>query len=522
MLLKSLKGQNMIKFNRIIAALLALAMLFSLSACMSGEGSDTSFEISSEITEPFVEEDTLPEEETTAAPDGIYELGAMELLGMANKKILGEKSYTKNIGFKVDMGQLGVTEKSIKASIMGDDIVAESETDGELTSFCVRQGEFLLIMDNAFGVTGYYSIDKVNKEEFEEIFSVCEIGGGILDINKSENFKNGEIVSSKNGFIVSLELSEKGKNLLIGDFEEEDGVTYDIKNQSIVATISEDGTLQDLTIDMTMSMSMSGVTVDFTVELDFSISDIGKDIAYKEPVGVNIVKFEEYARFSDYIVRAVNFQVLYTMLYDHSFENQCTVELTNKKNNTTRKIIQKTSGKYKLGEGIDFICNQEESGKKTTEEYYYRNGSSVVWFTDGNVQYTASEDMTPEFIAESFRATLFSTYAGAYDSNGSVRYEKKAFNSVYFLQITEEYARDKIARVLTLMDIELPEDAKIEFLRAENALAGVEKSNVFDGSDIYIEANVSFGDQSYLVKISDFMFMFYTAPTLKTLPDNLK
>ena len=168
-------------------------------------------------------------------------------------------------------------------------------------------------------LTGYYSIDKINKEEFEEIFSVCEIGGGILDINKSENFKNGEIVSSKNGFIVSLELSEKGKNLLIGDFEEEDGVTYDIKNQSIVATISEDGTLQDLTIDMTMSMSMSGVTVDFTVELDFSISDIGKDIAYKEPVGVNIVKFEEYARFSDYIVRAVNFQVLYTMLYDHSF-----------------------------------------------------------------------------------------------------------------------------------------------------------------------------------------------------------
>ena len=122
----------MIKFNRIIAALLAFAMLFSLSACMSGEGSDTSFEISSEITEPFVEEDTLPEEETTAAPDGIYELGAMELLGTANKKLLGEKSYTKNIGFKVDMGQLGVTEKSIKASIMGDDIVAESETDGLL------------------------------------------------------------------------------------------------------------------------------------------------------------------------------------------------------------------------------------------------------------------------------------------------------------------------------------------------------------------------------------------------------
>ena len=290
----------------------------------------------------------------------------------------------------------------------------------------------------------------------------------------------------------------------------------------MVATLDESGALLGLDVDLDLAMSSSGITLEIGSELDFEVSDIGVAPELEVPQDVNVIRFEEYDRFFDYIMRATNYQVLYTMYYDTFFQNNCTLEVTNLKNNSTRKILQKSVGRYKVGEGIDFKCTEEENGKSRAENYYYRTGSSVVYYDDGSGKYTVSDKMTPEFIVESFLATLFSTYAGAYDSEGYVKFENKAGNNVYFMQITEEYARDKLARVLTLVDIELPEDAVIEFTRAENGIAGAAKLEVFEGSDIYIEATVSFNDQSYRVKLTDIMYFNYTVNSLDKLPDGLQ
>ena len=511
------------KLTGILAFLLISAMLLSLSACMDGGNGDTSTENSTEITTSASDVTTTePEEETTAAPEGLYAMSAMELLGNANKVMLNSESYTKNIDFKIDMGELGSTKKVVVAKVKGEDMIAEATTDGTLSSFYLRRGESLLIMDNAFGITGYYFVDKITESQLEDIFPYTELGSGILDIYRTENFKKGEVVSSKDGFTATFELSEKGKNLIIGDIEEGSGITYDIKNQSIVANLDESGMLFSLTIDIEMSMTMSGVTLDFTAELDFEVSDISGEVALEEPADVNFIRFEEYEKFYDYLIRATNFQVLYTMYYDTFFQNDCTLELTNLKDNSTRKIKQRTVGRYKVGEGIEFECVEEENGKKSIENYYYRTGSSVVYFDDGSGNYTVSDKMTPDYIGESFRLTLFSTYAGAYDSEGYVKFEKRAFNHVYSLQLLEDYSKDKLARVLTLAGIELPEDAKIEFTRAENLLAGRDSYEVFEGSDMYIEAKVSFGDQSYQVKISDIMFFSYEVGSLAKLPEGLQ
>lgn len=510
------------KIIRITAFLLITAMLLSLSACMDGETDDTSAENSTEITSSPGQDETTSPEETTTEPEGLQALSAIELLGNANKLMLANEAYTKNISFRIDMGEIGSTDKKITAQKSREGMLAKAVTDGELSSFYMRKDDSFLIMDNAFGITGYYFVDKAEAKEAEEIFSYSEIGSGILDVYKTENFKKGEIISNENGFILSFELSSKGKELLLGDFEEESDITYEIKKQSVVATLDESGALLGLDVDLDLAMSSSGITLEIGSELDFEVSDIGVAPELEVPQDVNVIRFEEYDRFFDYIMRATNYQVLYTMYYDTFFQNNCTIEVTNLKNNSTRKILQKSVGRYKVGEGIDFKCTEEENGKSRVENYYYRTGSSVVYYDDGSGKYTVSDKMTPEFIVESFLATLFSTYAGAYDSEGYVKFENKAGNNVYFMQITEEYARDKLARVLTLVDIELPEDAVIEFTRAENGIAGAAKLEVFEGSDIYIEATVSFNDQSYRVKLADIMYFNYTVNSLDKLPDGLQ
>lgn len=485
-------------FFRFLALIIAFCMIFPLSACLGEEAEETTAPPATSAEETTAEETAPPEDETTSLYDKLAAMEPIALLRLATKNTRNYKSFIKTTEISFEIPNSGKQTRQIIYAANGKDYSEEIKINDELQSFVMYSKSIFAFYISMLGDMGYSA-----EVETEEQYKKLEGSGPtvsnptLFDFSGNENFGDGLISAGDEGFIVNIDLTEKGKNALVGNIPGAPESPYTVGRAGIVAWIDREGNIVSVSLEAELNLK----TLDGEVPIDFrtfsTLENIGEEVEIIPPDELEIYQFQKFDTFYNFINKLYyNYYRIVNYKNSYSFSDQ--IRITKIEDNKQEDLYNCTvRGSYRYEDSIT-----------VSREFYKFNDiapheSVTCTLADGKITHTDFDgtkternDISADGMYDFVFYGMFGNFIGFYEQ-GALLAEKDK----YSFTLTEETALEYFKEYLALAELDA-DKCEIEILVKTVTYSGA-KDSWISNSTIYIEANIKYEGRQFKIAVND-------------------
>lgn len=479
--------------------ILAFCIIFPLSACF-GEGAEETTETPSSSHEETTAEETLPpEEETTTLYDKLAEMEPLVLLRQAAKKTRDYRSFIKTTEITLDIPDVGKQSREIVYTKNGDDYSEKSSVDGEMKSFVMYSGGVFAIYNSMLGRMGYSALVE-NEQQYDKLEGNGPVISNplLFDFSGNENFGDGIVSAGDEGFIVNIDLTDRGKDLLVGNIHGEPESEYSVGKAGIVSWIDREGHILSVSFEAELVIKKLGEENPVQLTAYSTLEEVGNDITVSSPAGLEIYNFSSFDSFYDFYARA---SYNYSRAFNNgqSFSSARTVKIVKVENNKWEQIYNCTiRGIYKQGESVCVVREIKDTDHTvTSERIEYSFDTGKIVHTEFSGAQVERNDISAEGLYDYVLAGLFANFIGDYEP-GELASSKKS----YQFKLKEERALELAKEYLTLCGYDA-EKCEISSINGSVEYEADDEYSEFDYIKIHIGAKVKYEGREFELNVND-------------------
>ncbi len=490
-------------FYRFLALLMALCMIFPLSACLGGEAEETTEAPSTSAEETTAEETATPEEETTEPLSELYSMTPLELLRYSNKITKDYKTYVKVTSVTLDIADVGLEQREIVYMQTENDFSQTTHIDDELYEFIMYSGGKFAIFESIMGNKGF-STDLKHDLGYELLFGEKPPKSGelIFDFEGMRCFEGGIVSYTDEGFTIGIGLSEKGISEFITRIRTNIHDHYVVENPNIVALLDKDGNIDTVSFDADITITRNGKDIKMAISASSTLENINESITVEAPAGLNFFNFSNVEKFEQsYAAISYPFDRVYNNGANFYFKNTLYIDIV--ENNRADLLLQRdASGLYDAKKGISLYSDIKLNGEETHEEYHYYMDRGMAYHVDnaGKVEFVPG--MSGEDLYDEALRGMFFGYVGDFSAKGSISssskfegYEYEAFPSDEALKKLSDY-------YLKLCGID-PASCNEITASGSTVFTAPSKNQAISGFRIYLTIKIKSGNREYSLNIKD-------------------
>lgn len=490
-------------FFKLSALLLTIIMLLSLTACRT-EGEEITTETPESSAAETTAEQTEPAEETNEPLSELYSMEPLVLLRYANKLTREYSSYVKTTEVTVDVEGTGPQSREIVYMKNGEDYSQTSFIEDEMESFLMYSGGKFAVLDAAMGRMGY-STTITHELQYKDLMGedVDKKSGLIFDFEGIGHFSGGIVSYTDEGFIISIDLSEKGKKEFRGEFGYDPSVSYTIGDVAIVAVLNKEGTIESISLDTEITVKKLGAEAKMKLSTISMLSNINEELTVTTPEGVDFFHFEEYAKFYQfYAAAAYPFTRMYTEGAAGGFSNTLYIDII-ENDRATLLLSRETKGGYEADKGINLFIESQYSDRKEIDKYYYYIDKGLTYYVDETEKIDIKPDISGADLLGEFLDRMFFAFVGDYNIESGFNFESVHDGYGYHFNMSDEAKEELVDYYLGLCGINRAECDEIKVASGLNIAIAPSKNERVNRFRIYFNIDIKSGNREYSLQIKE-------------------
>ena len=488
-------------FYRFLALFMALCIIFPLSACLGEEAEETTATPSTSAEETTAEETLPPEEETTTLYDKLAAMEPIALLRQSAKNTRNYKSFIKTTEISFDIPDVGKQTKQIVYIKNHDNFSEKLLVDDELQSFIMYSDSIFAFYVSMIGDMGYSAVVE-NEEQYKKLE-----GNGptisnpmLFDFSGNENFGDGIVSAGDEGFIVNIDLTDKGKNRLVGNVPGAPESPYTVGKAGIVAWIDREGNIVSISLEAELMLKQLGKEQQIDFRTYSTLERIGEDIQITPPDELSIYQFEKFDTFYDFISK-LTYNYYRVVSYGNSFSFSNTIKIKKSDSKKSEDLYNHTVyGRYRADESVGVTHEIYKFGDIAPREYFdYSFADGKIIHTDFDGAKTERNDISADGLYNYVFGGMFGNFIGFYKPDQLLVEKTK-----YTFTLTDEVALEYLKEYLALAGLDA-DRCEVEFLRQVVAYASDTQNSEIDSVQIFLEVKIKYEGRQFTLTINDLL-----------------
>lgn len=489
-------------FYRFLALFMALCIIFPLSACLGEEAEETTATPSTSAEETTAEITTVPPEEvTTSLYDKLAAMEPIALLRQSAKNTRNYKSFIKTTEISFDIPDVGKQTKQIVYIKNHDNFSEKLLVDDELQSFIMYSDSIFAFYVSMIGDMGYSAVVE-NEEQYKKLEGngPTKSNPMLFDFSGNENFGDGIVSAGDEGYIVNIDLTDKGKNRLVGNVPGAPESPYTVGKAGIVAWIDREGNIASISLEAELMLKQLGKEQQIDFRTYSTLERIGEDIQITPPDELSIYQFEKFNTFYNFISK-LTYNYYRVVNYGNSFNFSNKIKITKIENNKWEELYNHTVyGRYRKDESVEVtheIYKFGDIAPRETIVYSFADGK--ITHTDFDGAKTERNDISADGLYNYVFYGMFGNFIGYYKPDKLLAEKNK-----YTFTLTDEVALEYLKEYLALAGLDA-DRCEVEFLRQVVAYASDTQNSEIDSVQIFLEVKIKYEGRQFTLTINDLL-----------------
>jgi len=496
-------------FYRFLALFMALCMIFPLSACLGEEAAETTeppatsaVETTEEITETIAE----TEEVTQVAEK---EISPIQRLRKANTLTKKYKSYVKTTALTIKVDGEEYSDIESVYAVNGEKFSETVLSEDEMISFSMYDGASYTVINTLMGEKGFI-VPLDTNEKYKKIMGEDKVTSNktMFDLAGNNNFEEGIASHNDGQYIISIDLSEDGKEAYYWKMKKVEGIEFQIDKGNIVAVIDVTGEIASVTftIDIVAIDKESKEEFKISMTNDVTLSNVNEDIEIKAPGEYDYYDILDFDAFYIFYPKLLGYySKVYDYGYDFGSQNSVTLILkeTVKKNPKEQKFVYESMSRHVSDKGINLFLKKNLDGVESTTDYYYDAESGKTYSVENKGELRERHDIGGADLSDWVTELYFSGYRDDIYKKSNT-FVGQSYPDVYrhFVAIEEEVAYEWLIKAAEQFGIKL-EKEDIKLHGAYEYMMSNSKNVPFYEFLTSIWADVTIDGKEYRLEISE-------------------
>ena len=368
-----------------------------------------------------------------------------------------------------------------------------------MKSFVMYSGGVFAIYNSMLGKMGYSALVE-NEQQYDKLEGNGPVISNplLFDFSGNENFGDGIVSAGDEGFIVNIDLTEKGKDLLVGNIHGEPESEYSVGKASIISWVDREGHILSVSFEAELIIKKLGGENPVQLTAYSTLEEVGKDIMVSAPEGLEIYNFSSFDTFYDFYARA-SYNYSRAFINGQTFSSARSIKITKSDNNKREELYNCTlRGVYKKDESISVVREMKDTSQAvTSERIEYSFDTGKIIHTEFSGAQVERNDISAEGLYDYVLAGLFANFIGDYES-GELASSKKS----YQFKLKEERALELAKEYLALCGYDA-EKCEISLINGSVAYEADDEYSEFDYIKIYIGVKVKYEGHEFNLNVND-------------------